>query len=218
MDLFHESLARHALAALDQYGFVLAGGYAFHLHQVTDRLSRDVDLFTDRFDAEVFNLAERAVLDAYRRQGWQATVGVSLDVFRQILVVDPETGAEAVVDLGFDARDHPPARLDVGPVLALEDAAASKIRTLIDREAARDYLDVHGLLTQGRFTAAELVDLAKGIDPNVTSEVVAAVLERSTMPEDEEYLAYGIPAAAQNRLHADLAAAAASLREKTPPR
>jgi hypothetical protein len=218
MDPFHEGLARHALIVLEQYGFVLAGGYAFHLHQVTDRLSRDVDLFTDRFDAEVFNLAEQAVLDAYRRQGWQATVGLSLDVFRQIMVVDPETGAEAVVDLGFDARDHPPARLGVGPVLALEDAVASKIRTLIDREAARDFLDVHGLLTQGRFTVAELVDLAQRTDPNVTSEVVAEVLERSTMPEDEEYLAYGITAAAQNRLHADLAAAAASLSEKASPR
>jgi hypothetical protein len=52
----------------------------------------------------------------------------------------------------------------------------------------------------------------------VTSEVVAEVLERSTMPEDEEYLAYGITAAAQNRLHADLAAAAASLSEKASPR
>jgi hypothetical protein len=108
--------------------------------------------------------------------------------------------------------------LGVGPVLALEDAVASKIRTLIDREAARDFLDVHGLLTQGRFTAAELVDLAQRTDPNVTSEVVAEVLERSTMPEDEEYLAYGITAAAQNRLHADLAAAAASLSEKASPR
>lgn len=161
----------------------------------------------------MFNLAEQAILDAYRGQGLAATVGLSLDVFRQIMVVDPETGAEAVVDLGFDARDHPPAHLDVGPVLALEDAAVSKIRTLIDREAARDYLDVHGLLTRGPFTADELVELAHQADPNVTSETLATVLERSARPEAEEYQAYGITADTQDKIHTDLATAAASLRE-----
>jgi predicted nucleotidyltransferase component of viral defense system len=74
---------------------------------------------------------------------------MQLDVFRQIQVTDPKTGARAVVDLGFDARDHPPVRLDVGPVLALEDAVVSKVRRLIDREAARDFIDVHELLARG---------------------------------------------------------------------
>lgn len=115
MDPFHRRLAQLALTALEEHGFVLAGGYAFHLHQITDRLSRDVDLFTDRFDTAVFDHAEHAVLDTYRRNGLHATVGLALDVFRQIIVSDPATGVEAVVDLGFDSRDHPPAKFDVGP-------------------------------------------------------------------------------------------------------
>lgn len=160
MDPFHRRVAKVALAVLEEYGFVLAGGYAFHLHQVTDRLSRDVDLFTDRFDAAVFDHAERAVVHACRRNGLRATVGLSLDVFRQIIVSDPTTGAEAVVDLGFDARDRPPARFEVGPVLSLEDSAVSKVRTLVDREAARDYLDVHDLLAGGHFRVNQLVQLA----------------------------------------------------------
>jgi hypothetical protein len=210
MDEFHERLAQLRLVAVEQFGFVLAGGYAFHLHQITDRVSNDVDLFTDRFDAELFSHAEQALLDAYQRQGLRATVGLSLDVFRQINVVDPATGAEAVVDLGFDARDRPPVRLEVGPVLALEDVAVSKVRTLVDRQAARDFLDVHGLLTRGHFTATQLVEITRQADPNVTSDVLAAVLERSALPETEEYFAYGIEPDRQAAIHRDLAAAAAS--------
>lgn len=213
MDPFHRRVAKLALAVLEEFGFVLAGGYAFHLHQVTDRLSRDVDLFTDRFDAAVFDHAERAVVDACRRNGLRATVGLSLDVFRQIIVSDPTTGAEAVVDLGFDARDRPPARFEVGPVLSLEDAAVSKVRTLVDREAARDYLDVHDLLAGGHFTVNQLVDLAHKADPNITYDVVATALERSRLPEDEDYLAYGMTASTLEQLHTDLASASADLRQ-----
>lgn len=216
MDSFHERLARDGLAALEQYGFVLAGGYVFHLHRVTTRISQDVDLFTDRFDAELFATAEHAIVNAYRQQGLQVTVGKQLDVFRQIQVTDPDTGISAIVDLGFDSRDHPPVRLDVGPVLALEDAAASKIRTLIDREAARDYIDVHALLASGRFTPNQLVELTSRADPNVTNDTLAAALERSTLAEEDDYQAYGLTTQAQRQLHTDLAAAANALRQ-TPP-
>lgn len=70
------------------------------------------------------------------------------------------------------------------------------------------------LLTRGPFTVSELVDLAHRADPNVTSEIVAPALERSTLPETEEYLAYGLAADAQEKMHSELAAAAASLRER----
>lgn len=93
----------------------------------------------------------------------------------------------------------------------------SKIRTLVDREAARDHLDVHELLERGRFTATQLVELAHRADPNVTTEVVAAALRRSRLPEDEDYLAYGVTRTDLEKLHADLASAAARLRELAPP-
>lgn len=80
MDSFHERLAREGLAVLEEYGFVLAGGYVFHLHQITSRQSQDVDLFTNQFDASLFAQGEQAILAAYQRQGLTATVGQQLDV------------------------------------------------------------------------------------------------------------------------------------------
>lgn len=216
MEPFHERLAQVGLAALERYGFVLAGGYVFQLHDVTTRLSQDVDLFTDQFDADLFSQAEQAILDAYRQQGWTATVGKKLDVFRQIEVTDPVTGSAAIVDLGFDSREHPPVRFHVGPVLSLEDAAVSKVRTLIDREAARDFIDIHELLAGEHFGGAELVRLASGADPNVTPEALATALEHSALPEPEDYAAYGLTLEDQQSLHARLAAGARELRSSAP--
>lgn len=213
MDSFHERLAQVGLTALERYGFVLAGGYVFQLHDVTNRLSQDVDLFTDRFDAELFAQAEQAILDTYRRQGWTATVGKALDVFRQIEVTDPATGESAIVDLGFDSRDHPPVRFQVGPVLSLEDAAVSKVRTLIDREAARDFIDIYELLAGEHFTAVELVQLVSKADPNVTVDALATALEHCALPEPEDYAAYGLTQEDQQHLVARLKVAAHSLRE-----
>jgi hypothetical protein len=88
----------------------------------------------------------------------------------------------------------------------------SKVRTLVDREAARDYLDVHDLLVGGHFTVNQLVDLAHKADPKITDDVVATALERSRVPEDEDYPAYGVNASALEQLHADLASASAKLR------
>lgn len=120
------------------------------------------------------------------------------------------------MDLGFDSRDRPPVRFEVGPVLSLEDAVVSKVRTLIDREAARDFLDIYGLLAGGHFTAQQLVRLASEADPNVTSDSLATALDHSALPEPEDYAVYGLPLVEQERMHAALAAAAESLRVSAP--
>jgi len=47
LDPRHERIAEIALAAGGRYGFALAGGYAVSVHGMGDRVSEDVDLFTD---------------------------------------------------------------------------------------------------------------------------------------------------------------------------
>lgn len=74
MDELQERLAQLGLAALDPYGFALAGGYALQAHQLVDRLSEDIDLFTDRWDREDFNRAVEAVCGAYRSGGLDVAV------------------------------------------------------------------------------------------------------------------------------------------------
>ena len=44
-------------------GFVLAGGYALQAHQLVDRMSEDVDLFTDRWDSNELGRAVEAVME-----------------------------------------------------------------------------------------------------------------------------------------------------------
>jgi hypothetical protein len=55
-------MARVALAALEPYGFVLAGGYAVALAGIGDRLSNDVDLFTNVYSRTQFDHAKAIAL------------------------------------------------------------------------------------------------------------------------------------------------------------
>ncbi len=49
---------------------------------------------------------------------------------------------EVDVDLGIDWRSREPVALEVGPVLAIEDAVGNKVAALYSRGEVRDYLDV----------------------------------------------------------------------------
>ena len=57
MDDLQDRLVRVGLATLIEHGFALAGGYALQAHGLTDRLSEDVDRFTDRWDTAAFSRA-----------------------------------------------------------------------------------------------------------------------------------------------------------------
>jgi hypothetical protein len=107
-----------------------------------------------------------------------AEVGHSDTWLRQILVTDPHTGDQVVLDLGQDYRQHPPILITgLGPVIDLPDAAASKARALNDRRAARDYLDIHALLTQTGWTPQRLfAALRDNLRPVITVAEFAADL------------------------------------------
>lgn len=141
---FQRLVAQVTLEAVADLGFALGGGQALHAHGYGDRLSLDLDFYVTRFDQDLFDRAEAATLDALRDRGYVAQVGHSDTWLRQILVTDPATGDQVVLDLGQDYRQLPPIVITgLGPVIDLPDAAASKARALNDRRAARDYLDIH---------------------------------------------------------------------------
>lgn len=60
---------RGGLDVLAKYGFALAGGYALQAHQLVDRMSEDVDMFTDSWDPDRFGQAVVAMSDPLRRDG-----------------------------------------------------------------------------------------------------------------------------------------------------
>ena len=192
MDELQERLARTGLAALAEFGFALAGGYALQAHHLVDRMSEDIDLFTDRWDKAEFGRAVAAVIEAYGREGLEVSVPRQADTFARIQVTDPEAGQTAAVDLGADARRLEPVHLSVGPVLAERDAVASKVATVFSRGEARDYLDLAGILESGRFSRTELMRMAAESDPGFTIGWFAEALAGVDRFADQRFAEYGV--------------------------
>jgi hypothetical protein len=153
MDPFHQRLARVALDAAARYGFCLAGGYAVQAHGFVDRVSKDVDLFTTVAAAADFPTAQTAVAAALRADGLDVIVERGGSSFARLAVADPVGGNASTVELGVDWRAYPPVQLAIGPVLHPADAAANKLCALYGRAEVRDYIDVHGVLEDGRYAA-----------------------------------------------------------------
>ena len=66
---FHRRLAQIGLAAVSEFGFVLAGGYAISANGMGDRPSEDVDLFTNNPDPDDFAAAVQRLRSAYQANG-----------------------------------------------------------------------------------------------------------------------------------------------------
>lgn len=152
MDPFHERLAQVGLAALARYGFALAGGYAIQAHGLLERPSEDVDMFTTLAAEQTFPEAVRAAVTAYADGGLRVDVVLENATFARLSVQDPVSERESKVELGIDWRQHPPTILDIGPVLARDDAVANKVCALYSRGQARDYIDVDAALRSGQYT------------------------------------------------------------------
>jgi hypothetical protein len=194
MDELQDRLARVGLDVLADYGFALAGGYALQAHQLVDRMSEDVDMFTDQFDAEGFNRAVEAISDAYRRAGFEVLLIRGADVFARLQVTDPGLGRVATVDLASDFRQLEPVMLSLGPVLAERDAVASKVAAVFSRGEARDYIDLVGILDSGRWSREELMRLGVEVDAGFNKGWFAEALSGVDRFPDEEFAGYGVDA------------------------
>lgn len=176
MDSFHQRLVQIALAAAAQYDFCLAGGYAVQAHGFVERPSKDVDLFTTMAAASDFPAARAAVTAALRADGLEVTVEQEGPSFARLMVADPGTGNATSVELGIDWRAHQPVQLAIGPVLHPADAVANKVCALFGRAEVRDYIDVYGVLKDGRYTRDDLLRMAVDHDPGFDSRVFAQAL------------------------------------------
>lgn len=192
MDPLHERLARTGLAAIEGYGFCLAGGYAVQAHGLIERRSDDVDLFTTMDVEGSFPDAVQALLDAYRAEGLDATVTRDGETFARLDVVDPASGTRSRVELGVDWRACPPAQLEIGPVLHSDDAVANKVCALFGRAAARDYIDLDGIMQSGRYSMARLLELAGEHDPGFRVDMFTDALLAVQRLPDSAFAAYGM--------------------------
>jgi hypothetical protein len=173
IDQLQREVATIALRVAGQYGFALAGGNALIAHGVVDRSTDDVDLFSDQ-EAGVPAAAD-AVEAALRDAGFRADrrdgageLGELFEGMGQGLaewVITAPGGQQTMLQLAYFDRAHGPVTMDVGPVLDLEDLAASKVCALASRAEPRDYIDTAAFLA--RYSPAELIGFAKQLDPGL---------------------------------------------------
>lgn len=149
---------------------------AWHSHGC---MSKDVDLFTTMTAASDFSTAQAAVVTALRADGLEVTVKREGSSFARLAVTDPVAGTASTLELGVDWRAYPPVQLAIGPVLHPADAVANKLCALFGRAEVRDYVDVCGVLEDGRYTGNEMLRMAAdhdpGFDPGIFAHALRAV-------------------------------------------
>jgi nucleotide-binding universal stress UspA family protein len=163
---FHERLARVALGTVEEFGFVLAGGYALVMNGFGDRPSMDVDLFTNDMSLEHFDQAVDNAIHALEKEGFEVVVLVRSGLFANLEVRDVINAEQSEIQFGWDYREFPPAHVSIGPVLDSRDAVANKMTALYSRGEVRDFIDIHTVLSSGSYSREEILALADEREAN----------------------------------------------------
>ena len=126
--------------------------------------------------------------------GSHGLVAARADTFARLLVtrVDAPDAGPQKLELAADWRAHPPARLDIGPVLHPDDAVGNKMAALYGRAVARDFLDVSAILGSGRYTREDLLRLAEAADAGFDRAMFAHALGAAGQISDDAFAAYGV--------------------------
>ena len=204
VDPFHLQVARIALTVAQEHGFALGGGLALIAHGVLDRPTRDIDLFGDR--AGSVPAAADHVRAALEAAGIRVAVekddsdlgeviyGLDDHMIELTAYRDPQDQHGVPLSLGHLHRQHNPVTLDIGPVMHLDDLCAWKISALVARAEPRDLIDTAIFLAA--HTPADLLALARQVDPGMEDEDIAAVGRRADTTPDWELANYGLDNAA----------------------
>ncbi|MGH3197405.1 MAG: nucleotidyl transferase AbiEii/AbiGii toxin family protein [Streptosporangiaceae bacterium] len=194
----HGQVAAVALRAASRHGFALGGGNALIAHGIIERITQDVDLFTD--EEHGVEAAAEAVEAALRAAGFEAeredkTAGLA-DVFEGMgeglaeWTVTAPGGQQMILQMAYFDRARQPVIMEFGPVLDLEDAIGGKIGALASRAVPRDYLDTAAALE--RYTVAELIGFARRLDPGLTDQDFADAAVRLDQVEDGWFASLGL--------------------------
>jgi hypothetical protein len=212
LENLQRQVAAVVLAAAAEHGFALAGGCALIAHGLTDRLTEDIDLFTD--DERGVQAATQAVEDGLRAAGFRAErqdkTGGLADVFpgmgdglAEWIITAPD-GRQVTVQMSYFERGRKPVLMDVGPVLDLDDVVAGKVVALASRAAERDYLDVAAAIGRG-YQVSQLIRLAGELDPGLTHGEFSDAGRRLDRLGDRAFARYGLSPADVARLRMQLA-------------
>lgn len=121
-----ERVARIVAELPEARGFVLAGGAALVVHELTERATNDLDFFTTTPD-DIHRLGA-AIATALAEMGMTVSTIITTETFVRMEVRDGI--AETHVDLAWDARMRPAVATDLGPALHQDELAADKVLAL----------------------------------------------------------------------------------------
>ena len=99
-------------------------------------------------------------------------------------------GQQLTVQLAYFDRGRDPVAMDIGPVLDLEDVAGGKVCALASRVEPRDYADTARMLE--RYSPAELITLARRLDPGLTARDFADAGQQLDQIDDDAFTRYGL--------------------------
>ena len=186
-------------------GFALAGSGAIREHGMTQRPTNDIDLFTVIQASTRFPHAVDSLIEHLTANDYDVTIERVSPSFAQLSVTPPH-GVPLSVDLAIDWRAHTPVRLDVGPVLDIEDAVGNKLSALYSRSYPRDYLDVDAIRSTGTISDARLIELLQERDAGFDVGFFTECLRGAHSISLTQVAAYGINASQlhtiQQRFHA----------------
>ena len=165
----------------------LAGGGAMLAHDLVERPTQDIDLFTPQAD-EPTRLAA-ALAHALRESGALVEVDRRGPEFSRLTVTMAD-GRSVAVEIARDARIRQTVHLGFGQVLHLDEVAADKTLALFGRAAARDLVDVHAL--SRRYTLDQLCALAEEKDSGFNHPVLADALRAATAHSDAAFTELGL--------------------------
>jgi hypothetical protein len=199
MDDLHRQVAQVALDAAAEHGFALAGGNALLAHQLGNRPTYDVDLFTNRADG--VGAAADGVEAALRAAGFRAdrvdkTAGLT-GIFGSEMgaglaewIVIAADGRQMTLQMAHFDRGREPVVMEIGPVLDLEDVLGGKTNALASRLEPRDYVDTATALE--RFRPAQLIGFGKRIDPGLRDQDYVDAGRRLDELSDRRFTAFGL--------------------------
>ena len=195
-----KKLALVVNGVLREFNFAVGGGYALELHGLTSRKSRDQDWFASLDDivhsSEIWGyefphfgvLADKLVA-ALEASGYSVDDVRRSRLFAKLVVRDAD-GNALECDLTAHRRRELPVMIDGISVVGESDAIYGKFKALLDRAAARDFLDVRSIALKDRLDFFEALFYAKAADPDLDEEGFRAVLAQIEEMDVEEFSEY----------------------------
>lgn len=148
----------------------------------------------------------RVALEAAAEYGFCLAGGYAVQAHGFVDRVSKDVDLFTTMELGVDWRAYPPVQLAIGPVLHPADAVANKLCALFGRAEVRDYIDVHGVLEDGRFTTGELLRMAAEHDPGFDPSMFVDALRAVRRFPSSAFEPYKLTADQVDALHARLLA------------